>query len=693
MRYFQTSHLMRSLLVGLIGLSLSAGFMCPAVSAKVRKPLVKQPARVVTGVELVALAPAAPDAKTIPVSLQISGKGLKATSPTLIKVTLTSMVSGVKSDDGVVTVASDTMIIARVAAPPGEGETILYVVALEIDGQTVNIPNPLKSLEVRKPPQPTVRDIGVNFDPYTNPQSPSQHSLLITPQEDAETFATDPKQMTVQILPPGWTNLNIEQGLSPRKMLVTFTAPDGFEVKDVLVSARDSSGSSMPGPSSSSVSRKKAAEDEVKITQVDILSLQRRSGFGRLKIEGDGFGNYDRPTVDGDLELLCDPQYRTRHAEEREDTNKKDTGKDADDQNAKKDKDEQTPRPLRSLCRDSAGKELVSRDANKSWRDKVGASLNVLLVPRNPDLRVERTVIMYADDKVIDVYFEFSHFEWFSEPFRLSSVSVTVNKPEKTAPPTAPADATGTAESAHAIAARDVVVPPKTRTYLASHDIGPPRDLNLEYRYTVLDQKDASNLFGSGVGEHFYVIQLSLVNKGDKKVIVPLSSIQAEIEWAYGGETDEISYDEGPATLSPLKLSAISSYFDAFQKTKGRKAKLFNILDGVVTLGAALVPVFGHNIERPIAIMSGGFIPGLRKSFGDLSSQQLQNLTSMSWDSVEEIPADGAKEKFIYIQRSDQSYAGTTPPEIRKQIKSIAGLEVSGFVVKDSSPTSATPKQ
>ena len=89
--------------------------------------------------------------------------------------------------------------------------------------------------------------------------------------------------------------------------------------------------------------------------------------------------------------------------------------------------------------------------------------------------------------------------------------------------------------------------------------------------------------------------------------------------------------------------------------------------------------------------MSGGFIPGLKKSLGDMSSQQLQNLTSLSWDSLEEIPAGGAKEKFVYIQRSGQNFS--SDPIIKKEIKSIAGIEVSGFVVKDSRPATAVPRQ
>jgi len=665
-RLSQLKRSRRSFLAALICLCLTSGLMSTGVSAKVRKraakPKVTKPT--VTGpVEFERVAPSEDgDKNVIPLSLLIEGKGFGKTAAAA-KVTLTNTVSGEKSDEALITVFADNMIIARAEAPAGGGEGSRYILGLEINGDPVEIDKAfsLIKIPVEKTRKPNGRSVEVEFKAFPNPQNPSAHSLRVSPREGDE-FAADAANMKVQILPAGATNITIEPGNTADRMLVTFVAPADFEVEELFVTAYDSK-----EPKAYERPSTDTDANEVEITRVDILSLQRRDGFGRVKIEGHGFGNYPHPT-NADLELLCDRENRSSQVDERNDTHRRDK-----------------PEPLvntSTLCSDRSFAEI------KNWRAQVEKSVKVLLVPRNPDLRVERTLIMYVDDKVIDVYFEFSHFEWFSEPFRLESVSVSVSREEAAKK----AGSKPAGESSHA--SNDPAASPATmKTYLASHDIGPPKDLNLEYRYTVLDQKDASQLFGSGVGDHFYAVQISLVNKGDKKVIVPLSSIQAEIEWAYGSDNDEEAFDEGPATLSPLPLSAISSYFDAFQKTKGRRAKLFNVLDGVVTLGAAMVPVFGRNIERPIAIMSGGLIPGLRKSFGDLSSQQLQNLTSMSWEGVEEIPAGGGKEKFIYVQRSDQTFSGSVNPVIRKQIKSIAGLEVSGFVVRESSTAAAVKQQ
>ena len=656
-----------SLCAWLIGISLLSGLFSPTVSAKLPRAKAKVVKPTVTSIDVRKRATSSSTAKnTMPVAIDILGTGF-GKPPASVKVILLTNIESGESTAATVTRATETQISAHAELPTSGEIPIHGRVGLDIGDVSVNT-NPFSfDLNVEKPPQPKPRSVEVDIQKESNnPQTPSQHSVLITPKDDS--FAVDPtdsKAMTVHIFPPGATNLIIEPGSTPDRAVITFTAPDGFKVQDVLVTVYDSSNSGTPGTAGRRAALKQANK-EVKITGVDVLSLQRRDGFGRLKIVGEGFGDYPRTdnqgtdkqgntlTTNGDLELLCGQENRSYQVEERWDTNPNPKNTDKDSQ-----------RPLASLC------QGANFTGIKTWRAGVENKLHVVLVPRNPDLRVERTLIMSADDKMIDVYFEFSHWQDYSEPFRLESASVSVTKGDP------------------------AVAPPVTS--LASFPIGPQKDARLEYRYTVLDPEDASKLFGFGVGDNFYVLQLSVVNNSDKKLVVPLSSIQAEVEWSYADEKEEggrtILYDEGPPTLSPLKLAAVTSYFDTFQKTKGKKARLFNILDGVGTLAASLVPVFGRGLERGNSIMSGGLIPGLHKAWGDLSSQQLQNLTSMSWDSVEEIPAGGSTEKFIYIQRSDQVFMNKAEKvEIRKTIRSLQGLEVSGFIVNESTPAAPTLK-
>ena len=454
--------------------------------------------------------------------------------------------------------------------------------------------------------------------------------------------------------------------------------------------------SATPSPSPEADESDESSEEDsakVQITKVDILSLQRRDGFGRLKIEGSGFGNYGAIAGVGEKELLCDKQNRTFYAEELSDNNFKRAQRcalcgdfpgfalpvDSSSNNNSSNGKQTTftcPTPTTNQGGNNNTTTGASSDNSEDWVEKIQKSLHVDIVPRSPDFRVEKTKVLYANDKVIDVYFEFTHFNNFSEPFRLSTVTVTVTKGDDK-------------ESAHAGTATSSDA---AKTYVASKSLA-DTDALLEYRYSILDEPDATRLFGAGVGKRFYAVQLSVVNHSSNKVIVPLSSIQAEIEWAYQPGTSNDFFDEGPATISPLSLPAVTGSFNAYQRKQGKQAKLFNFLDGLQTLAGAMVPVFGRSIERPSSIMAAGFIPGLRKALGDLSGEQLQRLTAMSWETVEEIPAKGSMEKFIYIQRSNETYANTTNPQIKRQIKSIAGMEVNGFEVTKSAPAIGSEKQ
>ena len=531
--------------------------------------------------------------------------------------------------------------------------------------------------EEKKPKK--AEPLEITFETFRSEQYPNLYSILITNKnkDDSPGFSSNPAYMKVDIFPPAATNIAIQPGSSPHQMMVTFLAPEKFEVKAVALTVFDPNsrlGNNEPIAFSTPFKEKapKVDPNQPTITNIEILSLQRRSGFGRLKIEGSGFGDYDRPPFPGEKELLC-CIYRTRTPDISNEQKER----------FKVDENDKTKIiPIdQEVCLgfdESRCKEM------RKWRDRIAERVEVLLVPRNPDLRIERTQLMYIDDKVIDVYFEFTHYSGFSEPFRLASALVTVNK--------------GAVEEARATNETDdvsaVLVGPKT--YIASKDIGPPRDKNLEYRYHILDQSDATRMFGAGVGHNFYVIELAVVNNGKKKVAVPLGTIQAEVEWLYGNSEDETEFfEEGPATTPPLPLGSVSSYFDAFQKKEGKWAKVFNTLDGLTILGTALVPVFGRNIERPVTIFSGGFIPGLKKAVGDLSSQQLQNLTTMSWEGIEEVLPGGSKQKYVYIPRADQLFGNTTAPKgsrVRKEIINIRGLEVSGFEILESEQKIATPQ-
>jgi hypothetical protein len=618
----------------------------------------------------------------VPVVLDFVGERFGSEAAN-VSITLIDKKSGEVFNASVESVADDE-IVAKAVVPVAQ-----YSIRLGIKGVNVESAASYElDLQEEKQEDKPATPFEITFETFKSEQYPNLYSLLIVNKSEGEGFSSDPNLMKVDVIPAGATNVTIQPGSNPQQMMVTFIAPEKFDVKGVLVTVYDPNrqlNNIKPVRFATPFKEKPSKSDpnQPQITNIDILSLQRRTGIGRLKIEGSGFGDYERPPVAGERELLCCLNRPSQTFERRR-------KQPASDSNVEINKTEAS---------DSEVCSIVSQDkCNRmaDWRQRIAERVSVSLVPRNPDLRVERTQILYIDDKVIDVYFEFTHFPGYSQPFRLQSATVTVNKGgvKSSEPVKSPRT-----EAAHAAAVALIKGSVKSpQTYLVTHDVGLKRDKNLEYRFSVLSKEDASRLFGSGVGDHFYVVELSIVNNGEKKVAIPLSAIQAEIEWAYGDgpKGSNAIYEEGPATISPMPLGAISGYFDAFQKTQGRKARLFNILDGLTTLGASLVPVFGRNIERPITILSGGLIPGLRKSLGDLSSQQLQNLTSMSWENIEEVPAGAGMNKFIYIQRGDQLYGlkgESELPTVKKKIMNIRGLEVAGFEVLESEKKLATQQQ
>ena len=516
-------------------------------------------------------------------------------------------------------------------------------------------------------------------------------------------FAADPKLMSVQIWPAGASDVTIRSA-SPRRLHVDFWAADKFEVKGVDVSVHDAANPLRIAAVSTNEKEKEKAKPappaEPKIDSTEVVFLHRHQGVGRLKIEGSGFGeDYARPPLSSEA-FLMNCQHQASKALRTQYT----TGG-------------QTDARLTTTPPAECG-------AWQTWEKTIRDSVKLTLVPRNVDLRIEQTQILYIDDKLIDVYFEFSNYGGYSEPLRLARTTLTVKK--NVAPKTAAAKPQsaggGTADAGGAVAAGGSVPvrgfvavssgmggtagagdaatadaapaatpAPEWKTFLATKEVGLKQDSNLQYHYTVLDNSQTDRLFGSGVSRTFYAIQLSVTNRGAKKVIVPLSSIEAEIEWAYA-ETQQAFFEQGPSTIAPQPLDTVTAFFDANNKVKGKSARLFNIFEGMTTLGSSLIPLFGPGFKDAHVIFTGGLVPGVRKGIGDLSGQQLQNLAGMSWQNVEEVsPNGGSVNKYVFIQRGDQLFGDNIEnAPTKKRIKNISGIELVGFEVVESEPKAGT---
>lgn len=591
-------------------------------------------------------------------TLEISGNNFGAAPADLKAVTFLDAKGAAVGTIHSIALASNNQIVVQAEAPLG---TTINLIRITTKGITTDSGD--FKLTLKEPaPAPAVKHFEIKFSTVSSASSPIQ-TLSIT--NDQGLFSPHPHQMSVEILPAGASNVLIRAGSNQYNLIVDFIAPQNFTVKDVIVTVYDSSDldTRQPIAASQPPQEKKPQADpnQPTITNVEVLYLQRNDGIGRLKIEGSGFGNYPPPPISAD-DFLAKFGWRSIYPTP---------------------STSPSPTPLPSSSASSANWQ--------EWNSKIEQSVNLVLKPRNETMRVLHSKILYIDDKLIDLYFEYTNAKGYSLSFKPDNVALSVKKP-------------GAAQLQVLKSAGVEATITGPETYLVSQDIGPSRNSNLTYDFTILPFDKANYEFGRGIAENFYVVKLSVVNLGEKKVSIPLAAIQAEVDWAYGsykegkaanqeGETDSKEYLDGPDTQSPAPLEDVSAYFSAYQKLYGKKPKLFNVLDGTTTLLTSLIPLFGPGFKDAQVIFTGGLIPGLRQGLGDLSAQQLQNITARAWQNVEIIPDHGGSLiKYIFIPRGEQVFNGDVKPHVRKLIMNMRGIEVNGFEVTDSTATQATPK-
>lgn len=587
-----------------------------------------------------------------------------------------------------------------------------HIASIEVTVNAATASSSDFQVDITNPPAPPkVKPFQIKFEHSVDKTFTNLHTVVVTKSSGDGSFASNRNHMHVELSPPGATDLQIVDA-NEQQMELHFVALADYQPSRVLVTVYDTSNLdtrqaiavAQPAPATPA-----ADPNQPTISRVDVVFLNRSEGNGRVRIYGAGFAQspgigYRRPPYPVDDYLY--------YCLQREDI--------SSDRSY-------PPRKLfrRHGCHRLTGNEYDFENPEskwRTWRDDIRKKVNVALNPRNTDLRIERVEIIDISDSYIDVYFEFTRFAGYSMPFRLGGTTVLVQKTDQQKKPPVTGDG--------AIVTVAVATP---KTYQAYQDIGKAPNPNLTYRYTVLDKNVVNTLLGKGIAENFYVLQVAMVNSGTKKVSVPLAAIQAEVEWARGNkeprspgnnqhdnvngnqnqdannngqqgleepaDVEEIvntSYLEGPPTVTPARLAAVSAHFDAYQKSKGARAIMFNILDGLTTFGAALVPFTGPSLQDAHTVVTGGFIPGLHKAIGDLSSQQLQNLTSLSWQDTESIASGGgAIEKLIYIQRNAQfASQGVTvygvSKKVEKQITNLLDLDITGYEVNESTGAQAT---
>jgi hypothetical protein len=164
------------------------------------------------------------------------------------------------------------------------------------------------------------------------------------------------------------------------------------------------------------------------------------------------------------------------------------------------------------------------------------------------------------------------------------------------------------------------------------------------------DAKKVKWLFGKGIAKNFYAIQISITSQCALPVIVPLASMTVIPTSSNFVESNTVQF-----SVSPGPLDSVTNVFNVDRTYNGSRAIFFNILAGATTLGSAIEQFLPLGFTQGVSITGGGFTNAAKILFPDMSSQQLQNLTTKSFGSSEQLAANsGSVQKYIFISRTYQ---------------------------------------
>jgi hypothetical protein len=183
-------------------------------------------------------------------------------------------------------------------------------------------------------------------------------------------------------------------------------------------------------------------------------------------------------------------------------------------------------------------------------------------------------------------------------------------------------------------------------------------DTDVRENFFCVSDTQVHEKYGNGISKNFDVVQISLVNECPLPVLIPLAGISLDL-------------NEGPP-LHPFSLEHVTSFFTNDRTFSGPRAVFFNIVQGAATIGSAIQPFLAKGFTQGVSILGGGFTQGAASIWKDMSSEQLQNLTSQSFQDTEQIAASGGSlQKSIFVaRRSDKKpyYALRSSADLTKVI-------------------------
>jgi len=179
----------------------------------------------------------------------------------------------------------------------------------------------------------------------------------------------------------------------------------------------------------------------------------------------------------------------------------------------------------------------------------------------------------------------------------------------------------------------------------------------------IVSQSQSKTKYGNGVATNFHVVQISIVNKCSVPIIVPLAGMTIAPEGR--NKTATSCSAEGGGDLAPFSLDHVTSIYSANRKLTGARAIYFNSLQALATLGSAVEPFFARGFTQGVAILGGGFTTASKEISVDMSTEQLQNITSQSFGATEQISSGGSLQKFIFIRRNQKCHDSIQEQNIR----------------------------
>ena len=179
----------------------------------------------------------------------------------------------------------------------------------------------------------------------------------------------------------------------------------------------------------------------------------------------------------------------------------------------------------------------------------------------------------------------------------------------------------------------------------------------------MVPKSQAGNKYGNGVAKDFYAIQISIVNECPMAVVVPLGGITVAPNHAPANTDADACKEEG--TLVAFSLDHVTSIFSADRKLTGRRAIYFNTVQALATIGSAVEPFFASGFTKGVSILGGGFTTASKELLVDMSAEQLQNLTSQSFGSTEQVASHGSLQKFVFVRRNEKCKNSTVETDLR----------------------------